>query len=230
MWVSRRVKSQVLSVHRTSCGQRGQLKRQVSSSRPTCNPGGADPAQARGPRVPSRTPHLRPEARGVAGTAERLGRVSGLCGAGGQWQPGLAAPRPRGGSFLARKGAIVCSYSWYVRPQAVGAPPPESLGQGRLAEAGRMRAGEHLPAQIVRPKWWQQGPGRGPERRGWAGAGPLLRAATELTTFEVPRSPGSRCAPLLVNFFTSPLRPILSWFDPISGVSRKQYLQVLLGS
>lgn len=149
--VSRWVKSQVLSVHRTSCGQRGQLKRQVSSSRPTCNLGGAEPAPARGPaaRTQARTPHLRPEAWGVAGTAERLGRVSWLHGAGGQWQPGQAAPRPRGGSFLARKGAIVCSYSWYVRPQAVGAPPPESLGQGRLAEAGRMRAGEHLSAQIV---------------------------------------------------------------------------------
>lgn len=65
-----------------------------------------------------------------------------------------------------------------------------------------MRAGEHLPAQIVCQRGGIKDPGEEhgrklePGRRGWAGAGPPLRAATELETFEVPRSPGSRCAPL----------------------------------
>lgn len=48
---------------------------------------------------------------------------------------------------MARKGAIVCSYSWYVRrvrrPQAAGAPLTRVPGRGkaaRRAETGRMRA------------------------------------------------------------------------------------------
>lgn len=81
---------------------------------------------------------------------------------------------------MARKGAIVCSYSWYVRPQAAGAPPPGSLRQGRLAEAGRMRAGEHLPRPntLTREVAARAHPGRGalteagtrPQGVGWGGA------------------------------------------------------------
>lgn len=61
---------------------------------------------------------------------------------------------PRGGSFLAEKGVIVCSYSWYVRrarrPRAAGEPLPgvsrEREKAARGAEAGRMRARGRIPS------------------------------------------------------------------------------------
>lgn len=131
----------------------GQMEPQVSSTGPRAiqlRPG--DP-----PPLPRSIPSPAAGSRGgggdhaASGTAQ-LARWSGVGRVPrGQRQRGQATPRPRGASFLARKGAIVCSYSWYVRPQAEGAPPPEGPGRGRRAEAGRMRAGAHLPPP--RQRW-----------------------------------------------------------------------------
>lgn len=125
----------------------------------------------------------------------------------------------------------MCSYSWYVRPQAEGAPPPESLGQGRRAEAGRMRAGAHLPAQTSDQRGSCKDPGKGqgrklgPARRGWAGAGLLSRAVTALATFEVPRSPGSLCTPLPVASSPPPV-PVLLDLENATPASSARFLNL----
>lgn len=61
------------------------------------------------PRTWQRGPH----SAGQRARREREPRAAGAA-AGEGGGPGGAA-LPRGGSSLARKGAIVCSYSWYVR-------------------------------------------------------------------------------------------------------------------
>lgn len=113
MWVSRRVKSQVLSVHRTSCGQRGQLKRQVSSSRPTCNPGGAESAQARG---------LAASAQAVPLTCGRKpGRSRGLRSV---WDGSAGSVEPEGSGSQARRLCVPAGeVSWPGKVQLCAAIP-----------------------------------------------------------------------------------------------------------
>lgn len=73
---------------------------------------------------------------------------------------------PRGGSFLAEKGVIVCSYSWYVRrarrPRAAGEPLPGAPRE-RRRPGERRREGCGLGGASPR--------GGAPVQAGSAGAG-----------------------------------------------------------
>lgn len=121
-------KSQVLSVYRTLVARR-EMKPQVFPTHPP-----ATWEERRQPKLGDQPPVPRPVPSPAAGSRGSGGdRASSGTGQRAPWSRrvvawrpgGSVSPRPCGGSFLARKGAIVCSYSWYVRPQAEGAPPPE---------------------------------------------------------------------------------------------------------
>lgn len=140
-------KSQVPSVHRTRCSERGNEAAGLPNG-PTCDRGGAMPAQARGPAA-SAQPAPSPAAgsRGVDGD-----RAASGTGQRAQWSRRVVAGRPGGsasprGKFL---GPERCNcVQLFLVCQAAGrrgAASRESPGQGRRVEEGRMRAGAH-PAQ-----------------------------------------------------------------------------------
>lgn len=85
--------------------------------------------------------------------------------------PGRAGPR--GGSFLAEKGVIVCSYSWYVRrarrPRSAGEPLPgaprereggQGSGGGKDAGSGAHPLGAELRSKRT-ARERERGPGPG---------------------------------------------------------------------
>lgn len=161
--------------------------------------GGAGRAQAggNGPHVPrASTLTCRQEGRGhgrgrrpgggAVRTWRRGGPPAGSAGAGageGGW-PGRAPSR---GTFLAGKGAIVCSYSWYVRragrPRAVGAPLPGSPGEGRRP-GGRRREGCGQDAGAGAPPL--RGEDGGPRSGGRRGSGSVARATASGRTVASP--------------------------------------------
>lgn len=135
------------------CGEKGNEATGLPHG-PTCDLGGATPAQTRGPtasaqagtltcgRKPGRWRGPRSIWDGSAGSVEPEG--SGV----EAWR--LRVPASPRGKFL---GPERCNcVQLFLVCQAAGrrgAASQESPGQGRRVEAGRMPAGAHLPAPII---------------------------------------------------------------------------------